>query len=68
MDNIKLTKQELSVAVYQEKLIVEAQAILNERKQALQRYVEQLRIAHNAPEEKYTLTDWLDGFVEVNNV
>lgn len=61
---IKLTRAEIDTGMMHEKLIIEAQVLLNERMQAQARYTDHLRANHDAPTSKYVLANWIDGFVE----
>lgn len=62
MEKITLTTDELNTAVIHERLILEAQTVLNERVQAQNLYIAHLRRTHQAPESQYDLLDWFQGF------
>lgn len=62
MEKIALTTDELNTAVIHERLILEAQTVLNERVQAQNLYIAHLRRTHQAPEGQYDLLDWFQGF------
>lgn len=62
MEKITLTTDELNTAVIHERMILEAQTILNERVQAQNLYIAHLRRTHQAPEREYDLLDWFQGF------
>jgi hypothetical protein len=71
MATIKLTPQDLAEALRSERTIqaaADAAHIAQHQHElasaAHERLIAQLRIIYQAPADRYTLTDWLEGFTE----
>ncbi len=71
---IKLSTNDLADGLRSERVVQSAADAVHLAEHQMQmamdahkRLVAQLRILYDAPEDKYALTDWVQGFVEVTN-